>query len=150
MEDILSQVTPKLLDLKTFARRESPPKAYNEFPNGTKWGPVDQPPLKICNEPTVVHASDRLTVNMPPDSKAADAVVSNEVATLTPTPPAVAAPMVKPLNVTVNADAPMLAPDVVMTTAVEVVAPHVAVRPATLLAPTVKVGVTDGAKKPDG
>ena len=89
-------------------------------------------------------------VNMPPDVTKGDVNVSNEVATLTPTPPAVAAPMVKPLNVTVNADAPMLAPDVVMTTAVEVVAPHVAVRPATLLAPTVKVGVTDGAKKPDG
>ena len=59
-------------------------------------------------------------------------------------------PIVKPPNVTVNADAPMLAPDVVMTTAAEVVAPHVAIRPVTLLAPTVKVGVTDGAKKPKG
>ena len=44
----------------------------------------------------------------------------------------------------------MVAPDVVITTDVAVVAPHVAVSPATLLAPDATVGVTDGAKKPEG
>jgi hypothetical protein len=44
----------------------------------------------------------------------------------------------------------MVAPDVVIITDVAVVAPHVAVSPATLLAPDATVGVTDGAKKPEG
>ena len=59
-------------------------------------------------------------------------------------------PIVSPLSVNVNAEAPIVAPDVVMTTDVAVVAPHVAVSPATLLAPAATAGVTDGAKKPEG
>ncbi len=39
------------------------------------------------------------------------------------------------------------APAVVMTMYVFVVAPHVAVKPATLLAPAATIGVTEGAKK---
>jgi hypothetical protein len=42
------------------------------------------------------------------------------------------------------------APAVVMMTEVVVVAPHVAVKPATLLPPAATVGVTEGMKKPEG
>ena len=64
--------------------------------------------------------------------------------------PEVTAPNVIPQMVTVNSVVPIVAPDVVITTDVAVVAPHVAVSPATLLAPDATVGVTDGAKKPEG
>ncbi len=67
---------------------------------------------------------------------------------LTSTEPVVAEPIVKPLIVTtVNADAGMTAPDVVIVTAVAEVAPHVAVKPATLLAPEATEGTTKDAKK---
>ncbi len=42
------------------------------------------------------------------------------------------------------------APAVVMTMYVFVVAPHVAVKPATLLAPAATTGVTEGTKKEAG
>ena len=64
--------------------------------------------------------------------------------------PAVTAPNVIPVMLTVNDVVPIVAPDVVITTDVAVVAPHVAVSPAMLLAPDATVGVTDGAKKPEG
>ena len=69
---------------------------------------------------------------------------------MTPTLPSVNAPMVKPDNVITNADGGMAAPAVVMTTDVAVVALHVPVSPATLLLPAATVGVTSGAKKPEG
>ena len=47
------------------------------------------------------------------------------------------------------ADGGIAAPAVVKTTEVAVVAPQVAVKPATLLPPT-ETGVTDGAKKESG
>jgi hypothetical protein len=56
----------------------------------------------------------------------------------------------KPDIVTTKAAAGMEAPAVVMTTDVAVVALHVPVSPATLLLPAATVGVTDGAKKPEG
>ena len=65
-------------------------------------------------------------------------------------PPAVTLPKVNPLIVTVNADVPMVAPDVVITTDVAVVAPHVAVSPATLLAAAATIGVIEEAKKLEG
>jgi hypothetical protein len=68
---------------------------------------------------------------------------------LTSTEPAVAAPILKPLMVTVNADAVMTAPDVVILTAVAEVAPNSAVKPATLLAPEANEG-TEDAKKLEG
>jgi hypothetical protein len=85
-----------------------------------------------------------------PDATAVDATVSDDVCTTTPTAPGVAAPIMSPLIVKVNADAPIVAPDVVITTDVAEVAPQVAVSPATLLAPGATVGVTDDAKKPEG
>ena len=88
---------------------------------------------------------------MLPDSTAADASVSDDVCTVTCGPPAFVFPIVNPLNVKVQADNDaMAAPAVVMTTEVAVVAPQVAVKPATLLPPTGTTGVTDGAKKPEG
>ena len=59
-------------------------------------------------------------------------------------------PIVNPLIVTVNADAPIVAPDVVITTDVAVVGLHVTVSPATLLAPNAKIGLMEDAKKPEG
>ncbi len=87
---------------------------------------------------------------MGPDATAEDASMSADVCALIPTAFTVGNPMENPLIVTVNADVPIVAPDVVITTDVAVVAPHVAVSPATLLAPDATVGVTDGAKKPEG
>ena len=88
---------------------------------------------------------------MLPDSTAADASVSDDVCTVTCGPPAFVFPIVNPLNVKVKADNDgTTAAAVVMTTEVAVVAPQVAVKPATLLPPTGTTGVTDGAKKPEG
>ena len=59
-------------------------------------------------------------------------------------------PIVIPPIVIVNANALMEAPEVVMTTAVEEVALHVAARPETLLAPAATMGVMEEAKKLKG
>lgn len=80
-------------------------------------------------------------LDMSPD----DVLITMPLATLEPLDP-----MVKPRIVTVNAAAPIAAPDVVITTDVELVAPHVAVSPAMLLAPGNTLGVIDEAKKPEG
>ena len=65
--------------------------------------------------------------------------------------PDVAAPMVKPLNVTVNsADALMVAADVRSTTDVAPVEVQSSLKPGTLLAPSATTGVTEGAKKLGG
>ena len=88
--------------------------------------------------------------NNPPESTAADGIRSVDVVMETSGLPAVKPPMVKPVIVTTNTDGGMAAPAVVMTTDVAVVALHVPVSPATLLLPATTVGVTDGAKKPEG
>ncbi len=85
-----------------------------------------------------------------PEETEADATVSDEVCTLIPTAPAVTAPIVNPLIVTVNADAPIVAPDVVITNDVVVAGLHVTVRPVILLAFGATLGATEDAKKPDG
>ena len=88
---------------------------------------------------------------MLPDATAADAIRSDDVCTVMSVSPDVGYPNRSPLNVKTNADADgIAAPAVVMTTDVAVVALHVPVSPATLLLPAATVGVTDGAKKPDG
>ena len=87
---------------------------------------------------------------MGPDATADDASVSTDVCALIPKAFTDGKPNENPLIVTVNAVVPIVAPDVVITNDVAVVAPHVAVSPATLLAPDATVGVTDGAKKPEG
>ncbi len=88
---------------------------------------------------------------MGPDDTNEGAYESDDVCTLTPMELGVAAPIVKPLIVTVNAAVfPMAAPDVVSTTAVLLVAPHVMIRPVTLLAPAATTGATNVAKKLGG
>ncbi len=88
---------------------------------------------------------------MLPESTAADAKRSVDVCTVTSAPPAVGYPNVNPLKVKVKAAADgIAAPAVVMTMDVLVVAPHVAVKPATLLPPAATTGVTEGAKKEAG
>ena len=69
---------------------------------------------------------------------------------LTPTEPAVAAPIVNPPMVMVNAEALMEAPEIVIMTAVEEVVLQVAVKPALLLEPAATVGVSNGTKKLEG
>ena len=86
---------------------------------------------------------------MIPDGTATDAAVSEDVATVTPTDPAVTLPMTKPDSVTTNDEAETAAPAEVMTTDVLVVAVQVPVKPATLLLQGCTVGV-DVAKNPDG
>ena len=84
---------------------------------------------------------------MPPD-ETFDEVGHKLFRNATPTEPAVGGPIVKPLMVIVTtANALIEAPEVVITTALADVAPHVAVRRATLLAPEATVGTTETAKK---
>ncbi len=101
----------------------------------------------IRSEDAMVKDTDDTPVKMLPDETAlADG--HKRYRRLTPTEPAVSGPIVKPAMVTVTtADAAMAAPEVVITTAVLEVAPHVAVKPATLLAPKPTVGTTEDAKK---
>ena len=88
---------------------------------------------------------------MGPDETGEDGDASDEVCTVTATEPGVEAPIVRPLMVTLNVVlAPMVAPAVVSTTAVVLVAPHVMLRPDKLLAPAATTGVMEGAKKLDG
>jgi hypothetical protein len=88
---------------------------------------------------------------MGPDDTSEGAFASDDVCTLTPTDPCVAAPIVKPLIVTVNTVVfPMAAPKIVSMTAVLLVAPHVTFRPTTLLASAATTGETNGAKKLGG
>jgi len=88
---------------------------------------------------------------MGPDDTNEGANASDDVCTLTPIEPGVAAPIVKPLIVTVNAVVFLMeAPNIVSTTAVLLVAPHVTFRPTILLAPAATTGVTNEAKKLGG
>ena len=79
-----------------------------------------------------------------------DARVSEDVCTRTPTAPSVDGPRVNPLIVIVNADAEIAAPEMVMTSDVRVVEPHVPVSPSVLLLPAAAVGVMEAAKNPEG
>ncbi len=101
------------------------------------------------SEEAMVKETDETGGKIPPDDTAFE-IEHAFARNLTPTEPAVAAPIVKPLIVTVNADAGMAAPDVVSVTAVAEVAPHVAVKPTTLLAPDATEGTTEDAKKLEG
>ena len=85
-----------------------------------------------------------------PEDTNSDATVSADVRILMLDELPVSDPMVKPRIVTVNNAAPIVAPDVVITTDVALVAPHVAVNPAKLLAPSDTLGAIDEAKKPAG
>ena len=83
---------------------------------------------------------------MGPDDTGEDGDASDDVFTVTEIEPGVAAPMVKPLMVTVNAAvAPMVAPDVARTTAGLLVDVQMMFRPRTL--PATAAGLREGAKK---
>ena len=83
---------------------------------------------------------------MGPDDTGDDGVVSDDVFTVTEIEPGIAAPIVKPLMVTVNAAvAPMVVPDVARTTAVLLVDVQMMFRPRIL--PATAAGLREGAKK---
>jgi hypothetical protein len=102
----------------------------------------------MVNEGDVTKETDPPT--MWPESTAVDTRVSVDVCTVTAMAPAVTTPMLKPDIVTVNEEAGIATPAVVMTIEVAEVALQVPVRPTTLLLPAATVGVMDGAKKPEG
>ena len=103
-------------------------------------------PTMRSEEAMVNETDETRGKRIPPDDTAFE-IEHAFARNLTSTEPAVAAPIVKPLIVTVKADAGMAAPDVVIVTAVAEVAPHDAVKPATLLAPEATEGTTEDAKK---
>ena len=81
-----------------------------------------------------------------------DGDAPDDVCTVTAIAPGVAAPMVKPLIVTVNTaiEALMAAPDVVSTMALLLGAPHAMFKPETPLAPAETSGATEDEKKLEG
>jgi hypothetical protein len=142
-------VTDMAKKLEGYVRVMVPPEGTVEV--GVKarvMGTEDLPTMR--SEEAMVKYTDATIVKMLPDDKAFETghmLLRN----LTPTEPFVGGPIVKPVMVMVTAaDGAMVAPDVVITTAVAEVALHVAVKPATLLEPEATVGLTDEAKKLEG
>ncbi len=76
--------------------------------------------------------------------------MSEEVLTYIPSWLGTHGPIFNPLMVTVNAEEPTTAPEVVMVNMVAVVGLHVADKSGTLLAAADIMGVTDSAKKCEG
>ena len=103
----------------------------------------------IRSKEAIIKETDETRLEIPPDDTEFE-IEQTFARNLTSTEPAVAAPIVKPLMVMVKAAAGMMAPEVVILTAVADVAPHVAVKPATLLAPDATEGITEDAKKLEG
>ncbi len=101
------------------------------------------------SEEATIKKTDETREAIPPDDALFE-LEHNPARNLTPLEPAVAEPIVKPLMVIKNAEAEMEAPEVVIMTAEAEVAPHVAVKPATLLAPEATEGTTEIAKKLEG
>jgi hypothetical protein len=110
-------------------------------------GTKDLPTMR--SEEAMIKESDETEEKIPPDATAYD----NEhmlVRNLT-SEPVVFGPIVNPPMVMVNTtDADKVEPEVVITTAVDEVAPHDAVNPGTLLAPEATDGTTPDAKKLEG
>jgi hypothetical protein len=101
------------------------------------------------SEEAIENETKEMRETMPPDDTELD-MEHVPILNLTSTEPAVGAPIVKPLMVTVNSDAGMIEPDVVSVTAVAEVALQDAEKPATLLAPEAIAGTTEDAKKLKG
>ena len=119
---------------------------------------VDRVKLKVTGTPVceamrfdeaMLKDNEATCPKIAPDATATEGAVSADVATETPTEPAVTLPMTKPDSVTTNDEAGTAAPVEVITTDVLVAALHVPVKPATLLLPACTVGV-DAAKNPVG
>ncbi len=98
----------------------------------------------------MVKETDETRVKMLPDDTVLE-VGHKAFRKFTFTAPAVGGPIVKPPMVIVTTAAALIkAPEVVIATAVADVVLHVAVKPATLLAPEATVGTTEDAKKLEG
>jgi hypothetical protein len=110
-------------------------------------GTDDLPAMR--SDEAIMKDTDETRDKMPPDDTEFD-IEQKFACNLTPTEPAVGAPIVNPPMVMVNADALMAAPEIVIMTAVEEVVLQVAVKPALLLEPAAAVGVRNGAKKLEG
>ena len=112
--------------------------------NARVMGTEDLPTTR--SDGAIVKETDETRLTIIPDDTSFE--IEHEVArNLTPTEPIVGGPIVKPLMVIVNEDALIAAPEVVITTAVADVALHVAIKPATLLAPEATEGTEEDAKK---
>jgi hypothetical protein len=99
----------------------------------------------------MVKDADKTRETMLPDDTVLEVVGHKPFRKFTFTAPAVGGPIVKPPMVIVTTVAALMkAPEIVIETAVADVAPHVAVKPATLLAPEATVGTTEDAKKLGG
>ena len=100
---------------------------------------VDRVKLKVTGTPvfeamrfdeTILKDNEATCPKIAPDATATEGAVSADVATETPTEPAVTLPMTKPDSVTTNDEAGTAAPVDVITTDVLVAALHVPVKPA--------------------
>ena len=142
-------VTEVAKKLEGYVRVIVPPEGTAEVGMKARvMGTEDFPTMR--SEEAMVKDTDATIPIMLPDDKAFE-TGHMFLCSLTSTEPLVGGPIVKPLIVMVTvADGAMATPDVVITSAVAEVAPHVAVKPATLLAPEATVGVTDEAKKLEG
>jgi hypothetical protein len=142
-------VTGMAKKLEGYVRVMVPPMGTAEV--GVKarvTGTEDLPTMRL--EEAIVRDTDETRPKMLPDDTAFE-TEHKFVRNLTPTEPFVGGPIVKPLMVMVHApDEGMADPDIMITTAVDEVAPQVAVKPTMLLAPEATVGVTDEAKKLEG
>ncbi len=117
--------------------------------NARVTGTEDLPAMR--SDEAMVKDTNETRVKMPPDDTEFDIDFEQMFAcSLTPTEPAVAAPIVNPPMVMVNAVALMSPPDIVIMTAVEEVELQFAVKPVILLEPAAAVGMRDRAKKLEG
>jgi hypothetical protein len=126
-----------------------PPEGITVFVVKAKeTGTNDLPTMR--SKEAMIKETDDTAEKIPPD----DTACENEhmlVRNLTSAEPVVFGPTVNPPMVIVNAtDADKVVPEVVITTAVDEVAPHAAVNPGTLLAPEATDGTTPDAKKLEG
>ncbi len=118
--------------------------AVNESEIGTEGLPTTR------SEGTMVKDTDETRETILPDDTVLE-VGHKPFRKLTFTAPAVGGPIVKPPMVIVTTAAALTkAPEVVIVTAVADVAPQVAAKPTTLLAPEATVGTTEDAKKLGG
>ena len=115
--------------------------------NATVIDTGDLPTMR--SEEAMLTETDETTEAIPPDDSTFE-ILHVFARNAMPTESVVAEPIVKPLMVTVNADAGMAAPEIVIATAVAVVGPHMADKPATLLASEGTEGTTEEAKKLEG
>jgi hypothetical protein len=102
----------------------------------------------IRSKEEMVKETDATRLKIPPDDTIFDDAGQARFRKLTPTDPLVDGPNVKPpIVMETTADALIKVPEIVITTSEAEVAPHVALKPAMLIAPEAAVGTTEDAKK---